>query len=308
MTKQTNCLLCKSNDYLLIKEFPDGVRVGRCKSCGFLYTPVMDSVPENLFGASTADVLTILYDPIVQGRVKHFRQQNFKDYLNVVSNYSSKKRLLDIGCAHGFFGLEARRNGYDVSGVEPHPAMGKFAKEVLELPIFPGTFATANIPDSRWDIATFTDSMEYFPDPVADLKKLREKHLNDHGIVFIKVPNGDYFVLRHWIQQKLGVKAGGSEAFAPSKRVGHYNQKSIRQLLETAGFNVLKIGYLQPVHSPIWPKYTGLWLEFEAPFFMQWKQVIARQIIHALGKIQYAITGRNHFSQGIYAVGRKTSV
>ncbi len=305
MTKQTSCLLCGSKEYTLVKEFSDGVKVGRCSNCGLLYTPVMDSFPENLFGSSTADVLTVLYKPIIKGKVKHFRYQNFKDYLKVVSSFTSSRRLLDVGCAHGFFGFEARKNGYDVSAVEPHPAMAKFASDELGLPVFEGTFATAAIPDTRWDIVTFTDSMEYFPDPVSDLSKVNTKYLNLNGIVFVKVPNGDYFVLRHWIQKSLGLGAGDSEAFAPSKRVAHYNNKSIRKLMESSGFRVLEIGYLQPVHSPVWPRYTGLWLEFEAPFFMQWKQVIARKLIHVVGKIQFAFFGRNHFSQGIYVVGQK---
>lgn len=305
MVKILLCPICNQNNYLLIKEFVDGVKVGKCNNCGLMYTPVMDSVPENLFGDAKLEVLTTLYAPIIDGKVKHFRQENFLEYLKVISSYSKDKKLLDIGCAHGFFGMEAIKHGFEVSGIEPHPAMARFASENVGLKIFPGTFAKAVIPDEKWDIASFTDSMEYFPDPLNDLKILNSKFLSKNGIVFIKVPNGDYFLFRHWLKEKLGLHGGASEAFAPSKRVAHYNKTTLKLLLEKAGFQVLKVGYLEPVHSPIWLKYTGLWLEFEAPFKFQWKEVVSRKIIHLLGKMESLFIRMNHFSQGVYIVARK---
>ena len=42
----------------------------------------------------------------------------------------------------------------------------------------------------------FYDSLEYFLEPIEDLNTLAANHLNKNGIIFIKVPNGDYFKLK----------------------------------------------------------------------------------------------------------------
>lgn len=158
--------------------------------------------------------------PIVNGSKPHFRKNIFNKYLNKVRKHTNAKKHLDVGCAHGFFLDMSRKRGHDVVGIEPNKAMTQFAKEVLNLNIYNGVLSQINI-DDKFDVITFTDSLEYFTNPIDELARLLQSNLNNKGVVFIKVPNGDCFNARH----KL---LGDKNAFSPSKRVAHYNYNSMK--------------------------------------------------------------------------------
>ena len=74
-------------------------------------------------------------------------------------------RLLDVGCAAGFFLAEARR-WYEVQGVELSAWAAGYARERLGLPILTGTLQQAALPAGRFDLVTLWDVIEHVPDPV----------------------------------------------------------------------------------------------------------------------------------------------
>ena len=74
-------------------------------------------------------------------------------------------RLLDVGCAAGFFLAEARAH-YEVQGVELSAWSSQYARERLQLPVFTGTLQQAALPDDHFDVVTLWDVIEHVPDPV----------------------------------------------------------------------------------------------------------------------------------------------
>ncbi len=300
-----HCPLCNTAPYEKLKEFENKVVVGKCNACGLIYTPLRDENPEDLFGELNPMVLEYLYAPIISGKVKHFRHRNFEKYLQIIAKYSSKRNLLDVGCAHGFFPYVAKTKGYEVSGIEPNKTMSNFANNILKIPVFHGTLDEVVLKENQWDVITFTDSLEYFVHPVEELKKLVNKHLLTDGVLFIKVPNGNYFLLRHYFSKTLGMTLGASEAFTPSKRVVHYSYKTIQQLAKELGLKILKVGHITPIDSPVWEKYTGLPLEYQNPLCLSWRQKSLRRLLHIVGKLEFCFSRRNHFSQSIYLVCKK---
>jgi SAM-dependent methyltransferase len=74
-------------------------------------------------------------------------------------------RLLDVGCAAGFFLAEARRY-YDVQGVELSSWSSAYARERLGLPVFTGTLQAALLPADHFDVLTLWDVIEHVPEPV----------------------------------------------------------------------------------------------------------------------------------------------
>jgi SAM-dependent methyltransferase len=79
-------------------------------------------------------------------------------------------RLLDVGCAAGFFLAEARRF-YTVQGVELSAFSSAFARERLGLPVHTGTLQTAALPGAHYHIVTLWDVIEHVADPVAVLSE-----------------------------------------------------------------------------------------------------------------------------------------
>ena len=78
-------------------------------------------------------------------------------------------RLLDIGCAAGFFLAEARRY-YDVRGVEISEYSSTIARERFGLDVFTGTLRDAALPEDAFDVITMWDVIEHLDDPKAELE------------------------------------------------------------------------------------------------------------------------------------------
>ncbi|MDE1928441.1 MAG: class I SAM-dependent methyltransferase, partial [Burkholderiales bacterium] len=74
-------------------------------------------------------------------------------------------RLLDVGCAAGFFLAEARAH-YEVQGVELSAWSSAWAREQLGLPVHTGTLQQAALEAGRYDVVTLWDVIEHVPDPV----------------------------------------------------------------------------------------------------------------------------------------------
>mgnify|MGYP001150036401 CR=1 FL=1 len=74
-------------------------------------------------------------------------------------------RLLDVGCAAGFFLAEARAY-YEVQGVELSDWSSAYARDRLGLPVITGTLPDAKLPADHYDVVTLWDVIEHVPDPV----------------------------------------------------------------------------------------------------------------------------------------------
>jgi len=78
-------------------------------------------------------------------------------------------RLLDVGCAAGFFLAEARAH-YEVQGVELSRWSSAYARERLGLPVITGTVSDADLPSAHFDVITLWDVIEHVPAPVPLLR------------------------------------------------------------------------------------------------------------------------------------------
>lgn len=74
-------------------------------------------------------------------------------------------RLLDIGCAAGFFLAEAKAH-YEVQGVELSGWSSAYAREYLGLPVFTGTLHDAKLAADTFDVVTLWDVIEHVSEPL----------------------------------------------------------------------------------------------------------------------------------------------
>ena len=80
-------------------------------------------------------------------------------------------RLLDVGCAAGFFLAEARAH-YTVQGVELSEYSSRLAREQFGLDVFTGTLHDAALPAASFDIVTLWDVIEHVADPAGLLAEV----------------------------------------------------------------------------------------------------------------------------------------
>jgi 2-polyprenyl-3-methyl-5-hydroxy-6-metoxy-1,4-benzoquinol methylase len=97
------------------------------------------------------------------------------------------QRVLDVGCAHGWFVLAARQAGLDAEGIEPDEEVaGVAARNGVRVRV--GLFPDVLAPQEQYDVITFNDVLEHLPDVRAAVAACHD-HLRPGGLLSINIPN-----------------------------------------------------------------------------------------------------------------------
>jgi SAM-dependent methyltransferase len=148
-------------------------------------------------------------------------------------------RLLDVGCAAGFFVDEARLAGWEASGVDVSATMVDWARAQLGIPVICATFAHADV-SPHLDAITMWDYIEHSIDPRRDLDPARE-HLRPGGILMLST--GDIGA--------AGARLAGRRwhLLTPEHHNFFFDQGTLRRLLEETGFDVLEARHRASLYS-----------------------------------------------------------
>lgn len=148
-------------------------------------------------------------------------------------------RLLEVGAAAGFLLDEARAAGYEGVGVEPNDAMAAHAREALELDVRTGRLDEIALEPASFDAACAFHVVEHLDAP---LEALRTVHaaLRPGGHLLVEVPNAQSAAA-----QRLGARW---QPLDLPYHVGHHGPRSMRTLLDRAGFDVLRIDTVPFAH------------------------------------------------------------
>jgi SAM-dependent methyltransferase len=127
-------------------------------------------------------------------------RREFAHTVQFLRRYQKHGKLLEIGCAYGFF-LEEARPFYEVAGIEISEQAAQFCRE-RGLAVVSGVAEEWSLAQfGQLDIIVMLDVIEHLPDPYATLA-LCHRYLNPGGIVLITT--GDFSSLyarvagRHW--------------------------------------------------------------------------------------------------------------
>lgn len=99
---------------------------------------------------------------------------------------AAKPRLLDVGCAHGWF-LERAAAHFEVFGIEPDPEVARRTM-ARGLPVRRGYFPDALADGEVFDVIVFNDVLEHIPNVVEVLRKCHER-LRPGGIIVVNAPD-----------------------------------------------------------------------------------------------------------------------
>jgi SAM-dependent methyltransferase len=144
-------------------------------------------------------------------------------------------RLLDFGCAAGYFLEIARAQGWQVAGIEIAQEMAREASRRLGLPI---ATSLSELSGDPFDAVTLWDVVEHLPDPVAGLEQLRNR-LRPGGVLTLSTPNaGHWQALREtetWIH------------YRPPSHLVLFTDEGIARTLERAGFERVTVQKISPL-------------------------------------------------------------
>lgn len=163
------CPLCRGEQAAALFA-RDGYDIVRCTGCQLVHV-AQDPASidfKALYGEAYytggSDVVFADYVGQEAARRAHFRRKLWA-LRALPPRLPATGRLLDVGCAAGFFLAEAKAY-YEVQGVELSDWSSAYARDRLGLDVFTGTLQQAALPAAHFDIVTLWDVIEHVPDPV----------------------------------------------------------------------------------------------------------------------------------------------
>ncbi|MDA2929384.1 class I SAM-dependent methyltransferase [Acidobacteria bacterium AH-259-O06] len=196
--EEAPCLCGNALFYLIADVDRYGVfqKTVMCSRCGLIQgMPRMNSNSNDWFYSS--DTYRRLYDSDVfkqaPAEIMNAMSADAAVRFEFIQNYITKKapvRIFELGCAGGWNLLPFHKAGHTVVGLDFGPTLISYGKE-LGMDLRAGSLDSFR-PTETFDVALLSHVVEHFLDPVATVCRVRD-HLTDGGILYIEVPNMDWF-------------------------------------------------------------------------------------------------------------------
>jgi len=179
-----------------------------------------------------------------QDGLEDLRQRNFQTLIDeLVTRVSAiggqPPRLLDVGCAHGWF-LEAALPHFTCVGIEPDARIAAIAASKA-FDVRRGFFPDVLAPDDRFDVIIFNDVLEHIPDIGAALLACA-RHLQPGGWVIVNAPSRTGVLYRiSKIMTGLGMPGPFDRLWQkgfPSPHVHYLDDASMRAIGTRAGLRL----------------------------------------------------------------------
>ncbi|MBI4160712.1 MAG: class I SAM-dependent methyltransferase [Candidatus Yanofskybacteria bacterium] len=139
-------------------------------------------------------------------------------------------RLLDVGCALGFFLETAQHKGWDVRGIDISQYAIAAAKKRLGNNVFCGILQEGIFPDNYFDVITYWDCIEHVPDPDLQIR-LSAKILKKKGILLLMTPDAGSVVAKLAGDKWMGYK--------DREHLFYFSRTGLKILLERNGFRLV---------------------------------------------------------------------
>lgn len=233
--REMPCLFCGVHEELL--RFRDGpFRVVECGRCGLVYVnPRLSSerlremYQEEYWSSDRAREFG--YTEYLEDASLYLRTYRLRS--RVISRYKPQPgRVLDIGCAAGFFVSVMAEMGWDTTGIEISAPMVNYATETLRLPdIRRGDMLSAEIDPASYDVITLWDVIEHLEDPRVHLQRAHEA-LKDDGILVLETQN-----VASGFARLLGRRW---QHYKHEEHLYHFDPDSLTRLLADTGWEVIE--------------------------------------------------------------------
>lgn len=160
--------------------------------------------------------------------------------LDWIERQVPRGRILEVGCAGGYFLKAAAARGWSPVGVEIAASAAQFARERMGLDVRTGTLDDVNLPGGGFDAVYLGDVLEHLPAPLAALRELN-RLLRPGGVVMIAGP-----VTLNSLDRRLGLLAyralGRTKTLhQPPYHLTEFTPRTLAGAVTRAGFEVLWI-------------------------------------------------------------------
>jgi 2-polyprenyl-3-methyl-5-hydroxy-6-metoxy-1,4-benzoquinol methylase len=228
------CRICGDNELFLfyVEGHNDRFRYYKCRNCGLVNLD-LDNLDQIVNQQQFADNF---HPPIDHEKDKGSltAYQFFTNYVPV------KGRYMDIGCGDGSVLYFAKKNGWEVKGLELSPVFAEYAKKTLNIDVEVIDFLKYNDPQEKYDLVSLRHVLEHLPDSVLALTKISGM-LKKNGYAHFEMPNINSLTHKfHRIRNKIpALKRKYNPDFVTS-HCNQFSKQSFIYLLKKTGFSLVR--------------------------------------------------------------------
>lgn len=217
--------------------------------------------------------------------------ENFKQYLDKIEKFSSKKgSLLDVGAATGNFIELANSHGWNAKGIELAGDAVEIGKNKY-LDMIIGNFENYDFSrEDYFDIITFWDVLEHFTDPDSVLRKA-QRIVKPGGLIAINTPDATSFLAKI-----LGKKW---HLLVPPEHLNCLSSRGLMDLCKKNNFEIIYVGRIAKKFSL---RYIFKILSNWNNFFL-WKIIYGYLLNNRLGDVTVSLNTRDN----IFVIARRVS-
>lgn len=235
--EEVSCVVCGADDADRLYVGQDrlhgieGVfQLVRCRCCGLVYLRPRPSKKE-IGRYYPDDYRAYTGDHDLGALARLTRRLGTEKKCKAVTGMRGKGEILDVGCATGQFLSMMRDKGWVTRGIEVSQYAALYAKEKLQLEVFPGELHEAGFPEKQFDVVTMWHVLEHLHDPVATLVQVH-RVLKDDGLLMVSVPNIECLQARIFGQFWAGLDV--------PRHLYVFSPQTLERLFERAGFRLIR--------------------------------------------------------------------
>lgn len=227
------CFVCKNIKYTN-KFKKQNFDYFECKTCKtiYVYPKINKNIVKKVYNKDYFSTPQYYFDYLAEE--KNIRVLAKKILLQLQKLGKKNGKILEIGCATGFFLSEAKKQGFSVQGVEISKFACNYAKERFGLKIFNGIIEDFKT-KSKYDVIVLLDVIEHVLSLKTFMTKIK-KLCKKGTIIIISTPITDSPIVKllgkKWVHYR-------------PEHIFYFNRDSIKQFLTNENFNLLKTGYLK---------------------------------------------------------------
>lgn len=222
--------------------------VFKCSSCGLIYPdplPVpLKKKQQEIYGNR---------EEYFSGDLSGYKKSVYSRTLKNLSKFLKiKGRLLDIGCGEGDFLEMAKDEGWDCRGID---ISEEFARHAISrgLDVTAGNFEEMALPKDHFDVVVMYASLEHVIDPRRYLTEAG-RVMKKNSVIYIKVPNEGsplFYIGDSYNRLMSRRETTHLSVFHSPFHLYGFNKKSLRGVLDSLGFKILKLNVFNDGPSPL---------------------------------------------------------
>lgn len=227
MNRVPPCPLCQRKNFqVLFKK--EKRQIVKCLNDGLVFVNPQPSKKEiaTLYGPDYFQS----FDPYLKNRQAHLRYFR-KKLAQIEKRIKKKGRILDIGCALGFFLQEAEKREWQPMGVDVSDFVLEYCRK-QGLEVKKGIIKEAKLPASLFEAVVSLQTIEHEANPLEHVKEIH-RILKPGGLVVITTPNHD-----SWTRKLMGSKWFG---YRHQEHLFFLTKEVLRKILSMAGFREIEI-------------------------------------------------------------------